>query len=111
MAFEREQYPVRDSHGAEHAPAIQQTNLAGSQGLLVRVENVVVVKEKAVHIQILADGREDLRELLHLEEQFESVVHVQLLVAVEQSQAVHRRCEVSLNLLEAFHQHNVLHHA
>jgi hypothetical protein len=54
MALESEEDSIGHSQGAEHAPAIQQTHLTGAQAFFVRVENVVVVQQEAVHISMLS---------------------------------------------------------
>ena len=54
MALESERHSVGDAQGAEHAPAIQQTHLTGAQAFLVRVQNVVVVQQEAMHISMLS---------------------------------------------------------
>ena len=43
-----------------------------------------------------------------IEEQLEPVIHMKLLVAVEERKAIHGRRHVHLNLSEALHQHNIL---
>jgi hypothetical protein len=45
--------------------------------------------------------------LSYIEKQLESVIHVELLVAMKKSQAFHRRRHIHLDLIEALHQHDV----
>ncbi len=45
--------------------------------------------------------------LCYVEEQLEPIIHVKLLMAVEKSQAIHSRREVSLDFLEALDQNNI----
>src|ERR1700736_6706745 len=57
MPFERKEHSLLHTDGAKHAPAIQQTNLAGRQALLMRVQDLVVVDQEAMHILILTRAR------------------------------------------------------
>lgn len=54
VPLERKQHTVGDAHGAEDAPAVQESNLAGAQALLVCIQNIVIVQQEAVHILILS---------------------------------------------------------
>jgi hypothetical protein len=51
VPFESKQHAVGNPHGGENAPTIHESDLAGRQRFLMRVENVVVVEEEAVQIQ------------------------------------------------------------
>src|ERR1019366_8274661 len=47
----------------------------------------------------------------HVEQQLESVVHVELLMAVEKSQAVHCRRHIHLNLPESLYKYDIFQNA
>src|SRR5579872_5382316 len=51
---------------------------------------------------------ESLASLSNVEQHLETVIHVELLMAVKQRQPVHLRCEVGFDFLEAFHQDYIL---
>src|SRR5579884_768247 len=48
--------------------------------------------------------------LTYVEQSLEAVIHVKLLMAVEQGQAGLLRSEIHFKLAKALHQHDVLHH-
>src|SRR5437588_1220176 len=57
MPLESEENSLLHTDSAEHAPAIQQTNLAGRKALLMCVQDLVVVQQEAMHILILTRTR------------------------------------------------------
>ena len=44
----------------------------------------------------------------NVEQQFEPVVHVELLMTMEKRQAVNRRRHIDFDLPESFHKHDIL---
>ena len=52
MALEGKQHTLLDADGTEDTPAVQQTSLAGRERLGVGVEDVVVMKKKAMQTSV-----------------------------------------------------------